>query len=313
MVNIVTHRNLYTKDVTASLEYAESLKPYRTKEKMVFNLYWRVPKEFGRKQLLPIKSIIANHEEYNSDNYTINLWSNVDLSNHELLKPYSKHITHRIWNPLEELQGTPLHPYIDYFASVVGDDERCWLGGDFFRLVCLYKYGGFYIDMDVCVLRDMSPLWEYSFVYQWGDSGTSATHGDPTGGPTIPYKLYCNGAVMNLKPFTECSFKFLSLLLQIPPVPNTTCWGSQLYEFVDDDNLYRLPCAWFNTELCVGSCATTSTTFFKTNINSLYNGAFTWHWHNQWDAVIEQGSKFQMLESIIENKLSAVLAPLTLA
>ena len=28
----------------------------------------------------------------------------------------------------------------------------------------------------------------------------------------------------------------------------------------------------------------------------MFDGAFTWHWHNRWDDVIEIGSKFQILE-----------------
>ena len=31
-------------------------------------------------------------------------------------------------------------------------------------------------------------------------------------------------------------------------------------------------------------------------------GAFSWHWHNKWDAEIEEGSKFSILEKIVNSK-----------
>lgn len=301
MISFKDNRDLYCYEDgkwIESLAYANSLKPYRTKEKMVFNLYWRVPRVFERKQILPIKSIIANHELHNSKNYQINLWSNVDLSEHELLKPYAKYITHKIWNPLEELIGTPLESHIPYFKSVFIDDEKCYLGGDFFRIVCLFKYGGFYLDMDMCVLRDLSPLSQLSFVYQWGESGTTSHEPD----------IYYNGAIMRLEKNTQTSFEFLKQLRMIPPQPNTTCWGSSLYGKIISDDLKYLPCSWFNTEWsgCTTPPVVRNGYCPMKNIGEvkLYDGAFTWHWHNKWDDVIEEGSKFEILEKITEEKLN---------
>ena len=84
MVNIKDNFDLYDK-YQVSLEFAKTLKPYRTDSKMVFQLYWRVPMDFGRKQALIIKSIITSHYDLNKDNIEINLWSNVDLSDNEYL------------------------------------------------------------------------------------------------------------------------------------------------------------------------------------------------------------------------------------
>ena len=202
MISFENNKELYQfndKKYLKSLEYAKNLKPYKSIDKLNFNLYWRVPRNFERKQLLPIKSLIANHEEFNSSNYNINLWSNIDLSKNELLKPFSKYITHKIWNPIQELKDTPLEDYQEYFKSIIIDDDRCYLGGDFFRLLCLFKYGGFYIDMDMCILRDFSPLNNYQFIYQWGSSGTI---------PSEP-NIFYNGAIMRLNKTSRTSYKFI--------------------------------------------------------------------------------------------------------
>jgi hypothetical protein len=292
MISFTKNKELYEFDnqkYFISLDYAKNLKAYRTSEKLNFNLYWRIPRNFERKQLLPIKSLIAFHEEINSSNYNINLWSNIDLSNNELLKPYNNFITHRIWDPIKELNDTPLEKYKDYFKSIIIDDERCYLGGDYFRLLCLFKYGGFYIDMDMCVLRDLSPLNSYQFLYQWGSSGTI---------PDEP-NIFYNGAIMKLDKNTETSYKFIELLTKILPKPNSFCWGQQLYNHVSDSNLMIFPCAWFNTEWGISSIYPMS----KNGDTNLYDGAFTWHWHNNWDTPIEDGSKFSILEKLVDKKL----------
>lgn len=296
MISFKTHKELYEfndQKYLNSLQFANNLKPYRTKNPMNFHLYWRVPRKFERKQILPIKSIIAQHEELNSNNYKIILWSNVDLSSNEYVKPFNKYITHKIWDPIQELKDTPLSEYKNYFQSVSIDDSRCYLGGDFFRLLCLYKYGGFYIDMDICVLRDLSPLNEYQFIYQWGASGT--TNSEP--------KMKFNGAVMKLNKTSQTSLKFLELLKILPPHQNTCSWGSDLYSHVDDNDLNIFPCAWFNTEWGIDGILPMS----NEGDTNLYEGAFCWHWHNNWDTYIEEKSKFKILEEITENKIKNIL------
>ena len=62
-----------------SLEYAKNLEK-RDDDKLVFHSFWRVPREFGLKQVSVIKSIIVAHK-HKLDKVEINLWSNVDLSN----------------------------------------------------------------------------------------------------------------------------------------------------------------------------------------------------------------------------------------
>ena len=136
-----------------SLEYAKTL-PTQDSQ-LDFHLFWKVPREFGRKQLAVLVSILVHHK-----NPKIHLWSNVDLSQKIVLEG----ITFHIWNYEEEKKNTILENLT--FES----DDLCYLEGDLFRLLVLYKYGGFYLDMDVLVLRDMSPLNHLEFLYQWGTS-----------------------------------------------------------------------------------------------------------------------------------------------
>jgi hypothetical protein len=305
MVNIKDNYELYN-DFETSLDYAKSLIPYKLESKMVLHFYWRVPLEFGRKQILPIKSAIVNNYDLNKDNLEINLWSNVDLSNNEYLFSIKDYINIKIWDPLEEIKGTILEEHIDYYRQNIVHDDRNWIAGDFFRLLCLHKYGGFYFDMDVLILRDLSPLNNLEFLYQWGSSGTTTQE------PNIFY----NGAVMRLNEKSTASSKLLKETLNIRSAGQTTNWSSTLYSIISDDNLNYLPCAWFNTEWCLKSVGRIKLynnpdyemLVFKkdTNLN-LFEGAFTWHWHNKWSDDIEDESKFQVLENDINNKLEKIL------
>jgi hypothetical protein len=268
-----------------SLEYANVLN-FENNQKIVFHCLWRVPLDFSRKQLAVLKSIIVNHD---LNNIEINLWSNVDLSNNEYFKEVSDYVNLKIWNIQEEIKGTILENY-----SVLNNinDDLCYLEGDVFRLLILYKYGGFYIDMDVLILRDMSVLNNFQFLYQWGTSGFV---------PDGPHKdITMNGAVMRFNKNSDLSKEFLENILITPPVANTTSWGNKLYSKIRNNDLLVLPCVWFNSEW--GFDGTQLNPFKNIGNVDLFNGAFTWHWHNRWSDEIEEGSKFYILESDINNR-----------
>jgi hypothetical protein len=261
-----------------SLQYAKNLP--KIEKELIFHCLWRVPLDFSRKNLAVLKSIIVNHK---FNNIEINLWSNVDLSNNEYFKEVSEYVTLRIWNIQEEIKGTILENY-----SILNniDDDLCYLEGDLFRLLVLNKYGGFYIDMDVLVLRNLSPLNKFEFLYQWGTSGFSENESEIT----------MNGAIMRFEKNSELSIKFLQQILITQPVPNTTSWGNRLYSKIEDNDLLVLPGVWFNSEW--GFEDTKNEPFKKVDEIELFDGAFTWHWHNRWNDEIEEGSKFEYLEKL---------------
>lgn len=287
MLNIHDNKNYYSYDkdnLNLSLKFAQNLPATDLKNNLHF--YWRVPRQFGRKQILPIKSAIVNNKN-KSDIY---LWSNIDLSQNEFIKPLLPYIKLKIWNPFNEIEDSFLKNKIDFFKNHSIDDEKCWLGGDLFRLLCLYKHGGIYIDMDMVILRDISPLYPYNFLYQWGSSGT--TQEEPN--------LMINGAIMGFNAENENLKFMLETLANTFPIQNSFCWGRELYGQTINKDTLVLPCAWFNSEWGTGI----PLEGFKKNEQSqdLYEGAFTWHWHNRWDDVIENGSKFDILESFINQK-----------
>jgi len=295
MINIETHKELYLFDsierVKSSLDYAKTLSSSGFQDPVTFHFYWRVPKEFSRKQVLPIKSAIVSQ---NRKNTKFILWSNVDLSTNPHVKPLLPYIETRIWDAKEESKNTPLDN-ANVLRGVL-DDPLCYLGGDLFRLLCLHKYGGVYIDMDVVVLRDFEPILPYEFMYQWGSTGT--------GNPNEPY-LKQNGAIMRLKEKSQLTHDLLNELANTPANPNTTCWGSELYYKVwqKNKNWITFPCAWFNTEWGMSRTIQPFKKNFEGNESSeLFDGAFTWHWHNKWDEPIQDGCKFQILENLVEEK-----------
>ncbi len=294
MININDNYELYSNNIE-SLRYAGELEPIKLDTKMIIHYYWRVPLDFGRKQAAVLKSAIVNNYLLNGDNLEINLWSNVDLSNNIYLQDIKRFINIKIWDPIEEIKGTILEPNIDYYKSQIRYDGKNWIAGDFFRLLCLHKYGGFYFDFDVMILRDISPLNKYEFLYQWGSSGT--TNNEPN--------IFYNGACMRLNYNSSASRNLLTHTLRINS-SESTAWSSQLYSMVSDSNLHYFPCAWFNTEWCLSEPNYNFDPFKVTGRTDMHNGAFTWHWHNRWLDDIEDGSKFQLLESDVNKKFNII-------
>ncbi len=263
---------------TESLKYAKTLSNNVINRKMVFHCIWRVPRDFGRKQAAVLKSIIVHH--FNND-LEINLWSNVDLSTNEYLHDIAKFIHFRHWNYEEEKKGTLLENYHILNNNTI-TDSLCYIEGDIFRLLILHKYGGFYIDMDVLILQNMLPLNDYEFLYQWGTAGNNNE------------EFSMNGAIMKLDKGSPLSIEYLELLCNTPIRLNTTAFGKDIYSRIQKNSVLALPGIWFNSEW--GFEDTIFDPFKKIDHTELFDGAFTWHWHNRWDQEIEDGSKFQILE-----------------
>jgi len=265
-----------------SLEYAKALHP-SSNPALVFHCFWRVPRPFGRKQAAMLKSILVHH----ADPLEINLWSNVDLSKNPLLASIAPWIRFRIWDYDVEREGTLLE-YCSSITKYSLHDSMCYLESDLFRLLVLHKYGGFYIDMDVLVLRSMAPLNDMEFAYQWGTSGTNP-------GESV---IKANNAVVRLNKGSPLSAELIELLIRNVPKMDSTCWGSDLYSKLNANSMLCLPGAWFDSEW--GLEGARLNPFGPCDSIQLFEGAFTWHWHNQWEAAIHERSKFQYLEQIHE-------------
>jgi hypothetical protein len=161
----------------------------------------------------------------------------------------------------------------------------------------LHKYGGFYIDFDVLLLKDISPLLKYDFFYQWGSY--------PNNINTI------NGAIMHLQKDSNANKVATDIILNSTARPGNGSlhWASELYVQTKHQcpELVIFPAAFFNPEW--------QSNHLKNNVggllepmkkhdysNDLFDGGFAWHWHNRWEEPIEKESKFDILDQILEEK-----------
>ena len=280
-----THRPLYY-DLDECLKCCKNIPETEYKESTYFHMYWNVGLPFERKQLLPIKSYLTTQNLYNTK---LIIWSNVDLSDNELIKKYSENIEFRIYDPIKESIGTELENRKDLLTV---NDSRNWAGGDLFRILVLHNYGGLYVDFDVVFLRDFAPLLSQEFMYKWGLE-----------------KDMINGAIMRGFKHSQLMKDLIHEIAIGGSFPNSTIWSTNLYQKVRNynKNWTIFPSGFFNSEWQDMKFNTPGNgeVFlpFTKNDFDMYDGAFSWHWHNKWTSDIEEGSKWQVLESSIDKKL----------
>jgi hypothetical protein len=290
MINITenSHENLYY-NVDDCVEFCKKIQNSKLSNHVDYHIFWNVGKSFERKQTLTIKSYLCTQD---LEKTTLNVWSNVDLMENEFLKPFLPYIKFRIWEPLKEAENTEIQGRRKILTT---NDNRNWAAGDLFRILCLHNYGGLYVDFDVVFLRDLSPLLDQEFMYKWSFQ-----------------KNMINGAVMRLFKESQLCKDLLSEISNSPAMPGTTAWSTDLYQKVREynKNWTIFPCAFFNTEWQIFLTPEQKKDvknqelvkfimypFKKTELSDkLYEGVFTWHWHNGWDENIENGSKWQIFE-----------------
>lgn len=291
MLNISeeTHPELYSLPIEKSLEFASTLidTSYSEKEKIKFHFYWHIGNQFERKQILSIKSFLATQ---NLKKCEIYLWSNQDLTSNQYVKPYLNFINFKIYNPNVECTNTILEKCDNILNAT---DSKCYLNGDLFRILILHNYGGVYVDMDMVLLRDLLPLLPHEFMYKWG---------------CLPYDYGINGAIMRLFKKSKLSLDLLNELKHSEIIPNTLVWNNKLYSKVRqyNKNWLVLPSAFFNSEWQDDlnfKWTTDEWNAFDSHSFKLYEGAFSWHWHNRWNDFINPNSKWSYIEKIIDAKL----------
>lgn len=289
------NKDLYY-DLDKCVEFCKSIEETVYNNKTPFHMFWNVGYEFGRKQLLPIKSYLSTQ---NLKNTEFILWSNIDLTTNEHLKPYLKLINFKIWDPLKEAENTILEGRKDILNI---NDNLNWLAGDIFRALCLHNYGGVYIDGDIVLLRDFAPLLDQEFMYKWSH--------DPE---------LINSAVMRCYKQSKLTKDILKTISETSPEPNTACFSASAYVKVRkfNNNWTVFPCGFFNPEWVYSFTENEKNDpknaeflnfvrlpMKKTEFSKiLYDGTFSWHWHNNWNTTIETGSKWQIMEEMIDNLL----------
>ena len=281
-----THAELYH-DWRKALDFCRSLPDIPPREPITFHMYWRerggglwpTVRRFGRKQALPVKAFLATQDRSLS---SLVLWSDADLSSNRWLQPLVPFITLRIYDPAAEARGTALEAFPKIYRQ---RDRRAYRDGDLFRILALHNYGGVYADMDTVLLRSLGVLLDQEFVYQW----------DRFDHEYAP-------ALMRLGRGSAFAQELIRGVIEIPPGKYN--WGrGNVKRSIDRGHAITVfPSPFFNTEWQADPAFEP---FRRTAASTnFYDGAFAWHWHNQWDAPIEEGSKFQRLEARMEDKLT---------
>lgn len=293
--------NIIYYDVNECINFCKSIPEKNYDNHVDYHIFWNVGLPFERKQTLVIKSFLCTQ---NLENKKFNLWSNIDLKENEYVKPFLDLIDVKIWNPLKEAENTPLEGKMKILLT---NDKLNYCAGDLFRILVLHNYGGLYTDVDVVFLRDFGPLLDQEFMYKWAFD-----------------KHMINGAVMRLFQKSTLSSDLLNEISKGDVIPSSLNWSSVLYQKVRNynKNWTIFPSGFFNTEWQISFSDEDRINpdlkelynfirfpFKKNNLShEMYEGVFSWHWHNQWNQIIETGSKWELLESkfnkIIEDKFN---------
>jgi hypothetical protein len=166
----------------------------------------------------------------------------------------------------------------------------------------LYKYGGIWADMDMILLRDFKPIMDNNFAYMWENHTDFGMYGKGQCGPCAALL----GGVKGSDFTQECMKELLNTSVRL----NSPCFDYPLMARVYRHIKYTVfPSCFFNTEWQMKPDVSRPIIEGWWNKNSysdrLYTEAFSWHWHNTGQGLkpIEQGSKFYLMQQMINKKL----------
>jgi glycosyl transferase-like sugar-binding protein len=267
-----------------------------------YHLYWLGP--FTRKQAFAVKCLLTTPDAARGEVW---LWLDAEdgYAGHErnpVLEPLLPHLSVRPFDPSAECRGTPFEASPELHRGV-SPTER----SDLFRLVTLYNHGGFYLDLDMMVLRDLGELFREpfgsgEFCYRWAD------------------QPYANHAVLRLRRRSETAQAVVEKAIAVG-----SCDPRAILRFDDSDELGLtvLPSAFFDP-LWMHADGTDrlETAPFdgfdglfrkfgwrfrpKRGIESrreFFPGAFAFHWHNQWDAPEHERSYFARFDDEVDARI----------
>tara|TARA_Y100000385_G_scaffold278113_1_gene325999 strand:+ start:168 stop:1076 length:909 start_codon:yes stop_codon:yes gene_type:complete len=261
-------------------------------ESVPFHIYTEIKTD---KELECVKSFLATQ---NLEKTKLMLWSDYDISDNELLKPYMDYVELKLYDAKAEAIGTPL----EYeHAKLDASDSKYYLKSDLFRILILHKYGGVWADMDIVFLRDFKAILDQEYMYQWGSETNYGVQG-------------ACATVLALKKRSEFSYRLIEALKTMPAVGDTTIWGKDTFAKLwrTWPNFTIFPSTFFNTEWLMNK---TDQDFrsvvghgfdkIETDRDFLFLDAFAWHWHNSSNKHrdIQEGSKFDLLRKRTDNLL----------
>ncbi|KAG2109916.1 glycosyltransferase family 32 protein [Suillus discolor] len=195
-------------------EWTEEQRYIPPEERAQFHTYWRVDlAPLDERQEYMLKSFFATQDLPRS---RLILWSNGDLSLNPIVQKYLElfpdSFALQVVDIPELAKGTAMENH--HFLNL--EDKKAWVDGDLVRLLVIWTYGGAWIDMDMLLTRDLSPLLEHEFVTQWDCYD----------------KIYqaFNGALMHFRKHSPYLCEAFHLMAySTPPRSPSTDWGAILY------------------------------------------------------------------------------------
>lgn len=295
MINISFEKNpeLYI-DYEKCIEFLKKIKneDYEYPDEItIFHVYSEIK---SLKELMVIKSYLATQD---LEKTKMIVWSDYDISENPLIQNYKELIDFRVYNAEKEARETVLENEKILYLR----DSKYYLQSDLARILLLYKYGGIWVDMDVILLRDFKPILQQEYMYMWGSETDFINKG-------------ACATVLSLKKESIFSQILMKQLLFTEPIPDTECWGKTMFASIYKFHKYNIfPASFFNIEWCINfkykglGDLIESQWFFKKleNHDHLFLDSFAWHWHNSSKKSFEiiDGSKFSLLQKIIDSKL----------
>ncbi|CAG8494460.1 7750_t:CDS:2 [Acaulospora morrowiae] len=292
---------------------------------MQFHVYWKG--KLNDKISLMIRSFLYTQP---LDSSVLNVWmdsNDEDLTNNSHIRPLlkfsPKNIQFRIWNCTEQLSHDPI--YKGWKRIMRKQLKKIQTVGysDMVRFVLLQRYGGLYVDADVLLLRDMRPLYylDYEWSYRWSEwfhynTAVLRLWKNSTIGRTIisaAMKHKMNFHPMRIKKYlvrkknitrSDVNKKLymmpvtmfdplwlksdLSLKKQIM-VPNLS-----QFKDVFSRKLLRNEFPGVNKKVTKNTNAENIKRWRKKE--KFFDGAFTYHWHNNWNRRINSMSWMGILK-----------------
>ena len=163
---------------------------------------------------------------------------------------------------------------------------------DVVRYLLLYNYGGCWFDLDCFILRSFDPIFKnYEkevCVYQWENQN------------------YPNGAIfISLEPKCDKMKNNIDFIIN-----RNKGWGFQeaILTYDSELDMLILPCSWFDSDWIKNPYNIGTSNFFKNTekeytFDNFFNGAFCYHWHNNWNKPIEDNSIIKQFVQIIKKRL----------
>jgi hypothetical protein len=298
-------------DTAYCLDFARRIEPATNaspNDRTIFHFYWCG--DFNRKTAFALKSFLATQDLRRVEGW---LWFDTASGDQEAnfarhMGHVGSHIAVKRYDPDSESQGTPFAGG-QHLLNAPGPAAR----SDAFRLLILHNHGGVYADLDTLFLRDFAPLLDSdrgskAFCYRWSA------------------QPYANSAILRLTRGSKLSADLIAHCRRIGSCHPAKALRHDDHESTD---LLELPCAFFDPlwlhfdrqERCALTPFGRFNDFFRPfgfffrrnsgigGIADFFPGAFTYAWHNRWDAREVGASYFGMFEREIDSLLAKKFGP----